>query len=59
MIEISGGIVNATGYNGMGAGEGKVEGNSHDKRGIISAITNKDGGKAISASSYVTPLRSE
>ena len=23
-IEISGGIVNATGYNGMGAGEGKV-----------------------------------
>ena len=54
-IEISGGIVNATGYNGMGAGEGKVGETVTISGGIISAITNKDGGKAINASSYVLP----
>ena len=54
-IEISGGIVNATGYNGMGAGEGKQGEKVTINGGIISAITNKDGGKAINASSYVLP----
>lgn len=33
MIEINGGIVNATGYSGMGAGGRKAREKSHDKRG--------------------------
>ena len=39
----------------MGAGEGKVGETVTISGGIISAITNKDGGKAINASSYVLP----
>lgn len=54
-IEISGGIVNATGYSGMGAGEGKVGETVTISGGIISAITNKDGGEAINALEYSPP----